>query len=911
MKTKYTFLISILSICTFLLCGCQEDEWGSQSASKRLTSIYATTSEVVKTRALLTEGNAVVWEEGDEIGIYSDLFSGVTSFICHDLAGDGANFHTEASLTGNTFYAIYPFSENVRPVGETQYTFFLSDRQDYRDGSFDPANCPMVAMSATNQFRFLQACGLIRIKLKGTMQVDAVALSSNDGTPLAGMGTVDCASETPVFVLDENAEGLSDEICIEESLTLSEDKETSFYFVVPPMVLQQGFTLRISNNQGVSIEKRTDKAVEVSRSVITTFATVDTDGELEEENTSDRDALIALYDATNGDNWKNNENWCTDAPLDEWYGVERIDKNGRVTWLDLRANNLTGYIPTNIGDLTELSTLDLASNKLTGTIPIEITKLEKLFAFYLGNNDFSGSLSPDLTSTTWWQTWGWELLGEGFDFDSFNLYMPDFTYHDFDGNLINSTEFVKKNSLTLYYEWNASFEVGEEIEVISNIYQSYQNHELGVLGLCSQLENAETYIPELVEKYEIEWPIIVDANPFDIWTGVYTRNFSVIYLFDENGKLLFDSQIHDDEILLEILREELGEGDLPLTYESKDYSADKQVHILQTATDGNGINIVLMGDGFSDRQIADGTYDDVMKQGMEAFFSIEPYTSFQHLFNVYYVDAVSKNEGLIMGNETAFSCHGDGRALYCDELEKVNEYAYLCKDFTDEEKNELLIILIGNTPAGGVCYLGFYNDYKGDYGRGTGIACVSLDYGLQKIVDRGTLIHEAGGHGFAKLADEYNYGSSAQISESEIENGITRRNMWGWWKNIDFTNDLSKIYWHRFIEDDRYASESLGAYEGAWTYHYGVYRPTETSMMKDSHSELGFNAPSRAAIYNRIHKLAYGEDWQFDYEEFVQWDLSRPRTTTRTVVAPAEDIEPTTPPIVYNRRWENGRFVYE
>ena len=73
-----------------------------------------------------------------------------------------------------------------------------------------------------------------------------------------------------------------------------------------------------------------------------------------------------------------------------------------------------------------------------------------------------------------------------------------------------------------------------------------------------------------------------------------------------------------------------------------------------------------------------------------------------------------------------------------------------------------------------------------------------------------------------------------------------------------------------------------------------------------------FNAPSRAAIYNRIHKLAYGESWTFDYEEFVNWDLSRSRTVSRAVVAPVStQIEQTAPPVTYNRRWENGRFVYE
>ena len=104
----------------------------------------------------------------------------------------------------------------------------------------------------------------------------------------------------------------------------------------------------------------------------------------------------------------------------------------------------------------------------------------------------------------------------------------------------------------------------------------------------------------------------------------------------------------------------------------------------------------------------------------------------------------------------------------------------------------------------------------------------------------------------------------------------------------------------------------IGVYEGGRTYQYGVYRPTDISIMSGGsyYLEYGFNAPSRETIYNRIHKLAYGEDWEYDYEEFVQWDLSRKRTTTRTITS-TEDVTPTAPPVIYNRRWENGHFVYE
>ena len=72
--------------------------------------------------------------------------------------------------------------------------------------------------------------------------------------------------------------------------------------------------------------------------------------------TADRDALAALYHATEGDNWINNYNWLSDAPLDSWFGVT-TDGDGRVIEIDLRENGLNGTIPPELGDLAELKTL--------------------------------------------------------------------------------------------------------------------------------------------------------------------------------------------------------------------------------------------------------------------------------------------------------------------------------------------------------------------------------------------------------------------------------------------------------------------------------------------------------------------------------------------------------------------------
>ena len=109
---------------------------------------------------------------------------------------------------------------------------------------------------------------------------------------------------------------------------------------------------------------------------------------------SDKAALLALYNATDGDNWSDNTNWLSDEPLSDWYGVTVT--NGRVTQLVLRSNQLTGAIPAKLGRLSNLQWLWLYGNQLTGAIPAELGRLSSLQSLYLGGNHLSGSVPREL-----------------------------------------------------------------------------------------------------------------------------------------------------------------------------------------------------------------------------------------------------------------------------------------------------------------------------------------------------------------------------------------------------------------------------------------------------------------------------------------------------------------------------------
>ena len=105
--------------------------------------------------------------------------------------------------------------------------------------------------------------------------------------------------------------------------------------------------------------------------------------------------LIALYNATDGPYWKNNENWLSDKPLNEWYGIT-TDTEGRVSEIDLELNWLLGQIPAELAQLQNLQRLNLRLGNLSGTIPPEIGLLTNLTHLNLGGNKLIGRIPKEL-----------------------------------------------------------------------------------------------------------------------------------------------------------------------------------------------------------------------------------------------------------------------------------------------------------------------------------------------------------------------------------------------------------------------------------------------------------------------------------------------------------------------------------
>ena len=313
----------------------------------------------------------------------------------------------------------------------------------------------------------------------------------------------------------------------------------------------------------------------------------------------------------------------------------------------------------------------------------------------------------------------------------------------------------------------------------------------------------------------------------------------------------------------------------PNLYYSSDYSKHETVKKIYSATEGQGINIVLMGDAYSDRMIESGLYDSDMELAVDAIFEKEPFASFKEYFNIYIVYLVSDNE--ILGESTALNGISSGTGILSGYVSAnlLSHYVILATGDTDLSRSTEIVVVRGSEGVTGYAVLlsfgadGEANDtsfYNCDYGHGYGSICVSR--GDPSLTDyfKETVAHEMG-HAFSMLADEY---VTKEMSIDDTYRITEIFNSFGWYQNVDVTSDPSAIRWSSFLTDERYVADGVGIFEGGYSYRYGVWRPSENSIMNTG---TEFNAPSRAAIYRKIHKLAYGRDWQFDYETFVQWDL--------------------------------------
>lgn len=334
--------------------------------------------------------------------------------------------------------------------------------------------------------------------------------------------------------------------------------------------------------------------------------------------------------------------------------------------------------------------------------------------------------------------------------------------------------------------------------------------------------------------------------------------------------------------------------------ESVDFSEDGKIDTLQQHVKGEGIPIVLMGDGFVDQEFSDGTYRRVMEKAMENLFTEEPVKSLREYFDVFMINAVSENNDFGMGYKTAFSCKLAGGNSTVIKGDDVSVQVYVGKVLKEEKKkNSLAVVVLNTSVYAGTTYLG-YQDGNGKFIEFAIAYCPVIET-LESEHFRQVLVHEAVGHGIGKLEDEYVYPDKGNVTTLEMQR-IRTMQANGWAQNVDFTASKDTVLWASFLTDSRYQNEHLGVYEGACTYPEGAYRPSEDSMMNSN--TCAFNAPSRMSLYEKVMKIGMAVE-QVSYEDFVAFDKAHLPNTLPAVryARTASSGHPFARPVWVGTRW--------
>ena len=295
-----------------------------------------------------------------------------------------------------------------------------------------------------------------------------------------------------------------------------------------------------------------------------------------------------------------------------------------------------------------------------------------------------------------------------------------------------------------------------------------------------------------------------------------------------------------------------------MAVEQYDYQyGDGDMITLQEASKGSGVNIVLMGDCFDAKDISEGKYLQAMQDAYNYYFDIEPYLTYKDYFNVYGVFGMSADSGMGTVNTIREARFGSQYTLnegVSPDFETT--FAAACVAPINDDVSRTLVIMIENSSDySGLCYM---------WGDGSAVAVVPMSEDPAPYDFRGLVHHEAGGHGFGKLADEYIYHNafiqSCGCPCCSHEKELLAMQSYGFYQNVSLSGSMKDVPWSHMIYDPQY-SNTVDVYEGAFFHTRGVFRSEPTSCMNNNIPY--YNAISREAMVKRIMKYA-GEEYSFE-----------------------------------------------
>lgn len=985
---KKVFAYSILAI--LVLAGCQVKELEVETTneqdvlpvleSKPFVAIIEDDSVGNGTRTTLDNSGNVLWKQGDQVSIFAgstvnecyqvtDESEGKISAALNKISGTGSG----SAIENNVAFYPYASAATISKSGSNHVIsgIELPATQSYASESFGNGTFLMAAVTTSTtdmHLKFKNVLGGLKLQLKGTASIASISITGNQDEILCGTASVTVSTTSTPSINLTDATAMTVTLDCGEGVQLNAETATPFVIALPPMTMEGGFTVVVTDTEGKQMEIKTTKTQTINRSNLLKMPAVEFVGgyittvlyswlpedigkesitniefHVNDDTITDKQlsASVPVYYEINGTTvniytqaktfdisgvtalmfWKYSSlkrlvlsntiirsagsffrmfcdcvalesiefgNWDTSGLGSMELMFSRCEK---LRSLDLSFMN-TGHVNNMYGVFSHcktLSSIDISSFNTSnvtnmGAMFAECQSLSSLDLRHFDtkavtnmNNMFLACRTIQSLDLSGFNTQNVTDMSQMFcdcqalrtiDLSSFNTQNVENMNLMFYGcsglEMLPLSNFRTSNCQNMYFMFGWCTFL-KELDISSFSSESLQNAEL-MFGSCQRLQKLNLGTFDLSQVYcqDIGQAIMRTSKSGAIRCLPETRAVIEPTMDSSlSGKVEWMS-LSDDINAFGYQRD-------PNLYYSSDFSKHETVRQLYSATIGKGLDIVIMGDAYSDRMIESGRYDADMELAADAIFAKEPFASLKEYFNVYIVYLVSDNE--ILGESTALDGVSSGSGILGGFASATvpEKYRILATGNGDLTVSDAIVVLNGADHVSGYANMVAWdfdvNYYDCDYGRGYSSAVVARGNPSESEEFCMTVAHEFG-HSFAKLADEYAT-KAIMVEEGPYSDIISSFERFGWYKNVDVTSDPATIRWSHFLSDDRYTDDGIGVFEGGFDYTQGVWRPSMNSIMNIG---TEFNAPSRAAIYNRVHKLAYGNDWQFDYEEFVQWD---------------------------------------
>ena len=391
--------IAFFALTALALMACQREVIDPQESTVP-TYTVTITARLEATRTAYDDAGKFSWVAGDKINVL--VSNGTTK---KQVVFTTTEAGPEVKFTGEV-------DEGFQVAGEAAYALdFDASKQKWvlpQSVTVDPekplSSLPLFgAEDASEMFQFKTATGILKFTVENAPveTAQAVLFTMGNDSP-ALWGGLDAAPADGIVTLSALTGG--GQMVFSNGAPAAINTTMTYWFFVPAGTLPADkTTFAVCDAEGNIIRDfRFKKDVEVAVNRITNVAPVHFEPVKVVNRQTDSLALVAIYNAADGANWKESRRWTLEKPMDTWPGI-KLDKEGRVIEMSITNGTVTTVdweIPAELAELTALQTLQIVGSKLKGEIPAWFYDMTSLAKVRLNSNNLTGSLSEKLGQLT-------------------------------------------------------------------------------------------------------------------------------------------------------------------------------------------------------------------------------------------------------------------------------------------------------------------------------------------------------------------------------------------------------------------------------------------------------------------------------------------------------------------------------